>query len=981
MSRLSRRWFWLAAQVVVLFFLPSVCRADRNLNHLGYTLSWHDDFDGTNLDTTKWNITTGYNNANNELEDYVTNDVYVSNGHLVLESDATTSNGQTVYTSGKVTSYGKFDQLYGWFEWNGQIPSGQGIWPAYWMLNYVTWPPEMDVMETIGTETYCNTMSLHWGPLPPGCTQPEDCGHTENSQYCSGTDYSADFHTYAVDWEPSGSSFYIDGVRREIAGYLGNCTNTMYLIMNTAVGGNWPGSPNSSTTFPCYNLIDYVHVFKPLFGRYPLLNPSFENGAGVHDFNDWNTYDDGNIQSDPVLANARSGNRAVQVWGRYNGQVNSTGIYQDLWAFGGETWQASVWARNRPGDIPQGGNLATLKLEFWDNAGDLLARTQQAILTNSSPTNYNQFIVSGVAPFATSRARIVMEYTQTNNGAGSVNFDDASLDLLQTQANVLANGGFESGLSGWSPYGASFTNYGVNTDVTIALSGSNYFKVYGQFTGANNFSGAYQDHPCSPGGIYAADGGAYTLSSDEIAAGNNAWIEVTFRDASTNILALYRSAILDSTMPVNAWLELPVTNQYNPSTYVVTGAVSNLVAPAGTAFVRYQILFFQPPSNPAGSVYFDQLSLVQSGVISPTAPKISTISPDGSVPFLSAANTFTFTVSSPSVVSSSAVKVFLNGLDVSSQLVFGGSPYVLNVTLPGIAPNAIYSVSITATNANSGVSTNLTFDTFNQADFTIEAEDFDFSSGQFIDNPVLTAGSAANSYYGQVGVNTVDENYVTYAGTHLFRPADHIATEVTSDYLRQAYYLAQQTNSAVADYDVGWWYAGAWLNYTRTVPTNNYNIYGRLAGGSGGYSVKCEQVIAGRGTVSQTTELLGNFNAQGLGWQTWSWVPLLSTNGQPAVVSLGGINTLRMTSSGNVNANFYLLASSAPPVNLQAVMTVAGPVLSIPTRSGFSYLVLYKNNLTDSNWILLKILTGDGTTQMVNDMTGGSQRFYQVLIQ
>jgi beta-glucanase (GH16 family) len=948
---------------------------------LGYTLSWHDDFDGTNLDTTKWNITTGYNNANNELEEYATNDVYLANGHLVLESDATTSNGQTVYTSGKVTSYGKFDQLYGWFEWSGQIPSGQGIWPAYWMLNYVTWPPEMDVMETIGTETYCNTMSLHWGPLPAGCTQPEDCGHTENSEFCGVTDYSAGFHAYAVDWEPSGSSYYIDGVRRELAGYLGNCTNTMYLIMNTAVGGNWPGSPNSSTTFPCYNLIDYVHVFKPLFGRYPLLNPSFENGASVHDFNDWNTYDNGNIQSDPVVANARSGNRAVQVWGQYNGQVNSTGIYQDLWAFGGESWQASVWARNRPSDLSQGGNLASLKLEFWDNAGDLLARTQQTILTNSSPTNYTQFILSGVAPFATSRARIVMEYTQTNNGAGSVNFDDASLDLLQASANELTNGGFESGLSGWVPYGASFTNYGANTDVTIALSGTNYFKVYGQFTGANNFSGAYQDHPCSPGNSYTADGGAYTLSSDEIAAGNNAWIEVTFRDANTNVLALYRSSILDSTMPANAWVELPVTNQYNPSTYVVTGAVSNLEAPAGTSFVRYQLLFFQPPSNPAGSVYFDQLSLVQSGVISPTPPQITTISPDGSVPFLSAANVFAFTVSSPGAVSPGSVKVLLNGLDVSSQLLFGGSPDILNVTLPGIAPNAVYTISITATNASGGAATNLTFDTFNQAGFTIEAEDFDFSSGQFIDNPVPTASSAANSYYGQIGVDFIDENYLTYAGTHLFRPADHIATEVTSDYLRQAYYLAQQTNPAVADYDVGWWYPGAWLNYTRTVPKNNYNLYARLAGGSGNYSVECQQVISGRGTTSQATQRLGNFSAPGLGWQTWSWVPLLATNGQLAVVSLGGISTLRMTTSGNANANFYFLVPAAPPVNLQAAMTGFAPALSVPTRTGFSYLVLYKNNLTDANWTLLKILTGDGTTQLVNDTTGGSQRFYEVLIQ
>jgi beta-glucanase (GH16 family) len=967
--------------MLMLFLTASLCHADRNLNHPGYTLTWHDEFDGPTLDTSKWNVAVGPNNANNELEVYATNDVYVSNGCLVLESDSLVNNGQTTYTSGKVTSAGKFDQLYGWFEWSGQIPAGQGLWPAYWMLNYITWPPEIDVMETIGTLTYCNTMSLHWGPLPPGCMYPWDCGHTENLQYCDGVDYSAGFHTYAVDWEPSGANFYIDGVRREVAGYLGNCTNTMYLIMNTAVGGNFPGSPNNTTPFPSYNRIDYVHVFKQLPGRYPLLNPGFEIGESIHDFNDWNTYDSGNIQSDPLPANARSGNRAVQVWGRYSSQPNTTGIYQDLWASGGECWQASIWARNRPGDIPQGGNLASLKLEFWDNNGNnLLARTMETILTNNSPTNYNLFTVSGIAPFATARARIVMEYFQTNNGAGSVNFDDASLDMLWSPPNVLTNGGLEEGLSGWVPYGASWTNYSVNTDRMIALSGSNYFKVYGQFNGSNNFSGIYQDNSSAPGDIYTANSGAFTLSSDAIAAGNAAWIEVTFRDAATNILALYRSTILDSTMPANTWLKLPVTNQYNPTTFAQTGTVSNLVAPPGTAFVRYQVLFYQPASSPTGSVYIDQLSLSQAGTLVPSS--ITAVSPDSSLPFLSAANALNFTVGSPSGVASNAVLVLLNGIDVSSQLAFAGTASNLNVTLAGLAPNAIYTAAITVTNPAGSATTNVTFDTFNQSDLTIEAEDFDFSGGQFLDDPVPTSGSASNSYYGRVGAQAIDENYVTYAGEHLYRPGDRIATEVTSDFLRQQFYAAQQNDPNVADYDVGWWAAGSWLNYTRTCPTNNYNIYARLAGGNGAYSVRLDQVTNGTGTIVQTTQNLGYFNAQGRGWQAWDWVPLLAASGQAAVVSLGGINTLRATTlSGNANANFYLLAPAPAQVNLQAAVNGANATLSVPTQVGFSYLVLFKNNLTDANWKLLKILTGDGTTQLVNDTPGGAMRFYRVLIQ
>ena len=174
------------------------------------------------------------------------------------------------------------------------------------------------------------------------------------------------------------------------------------------------------------------------------------------------------------------------------------------------------------------------------------------------------------------------------------------------------------------------------------------------------------------------------------------------------------------------------------------------------------------------------------------------------MPFLSAAYTFTFTVSSTASLNSNAVTVLLNGLDVSSELVLAGNSNVINVSLPGIAPNAIYTLAITASNITGSTSTNVTFDTFSQSDFTIEAEDFDFSSGQFIDNSQLTSTVAADSYYGKVGTVNIDENYVTYAGSHLFRASDDIATEITSDYLRQAYFMAQQTNSAVADYDVGW---------------------------------------------------------------------------------------------------------------------------------------------------------------------------------
>jgi len=200
------------------------------------------------------------------------------------------------------------------------------------------------------------------------------------------------------------------------------------------------------------------------------------------------------------------------------------------------------------------------------------------------------------------------------------------LTLHQTSvaADLLGNPGFEldgvggtQNLPGWSIYGPyAYTE----SSTAIAHSGSNYFKVYQAFTGATNYTGIYQDYISGAGAVYAADGWACTASSDTIAGQNVAWIEITFRDASANILSLYRSALITTNkslaatpFPVNKWVDLAVTNQYNPATLVPTNTAAQLVAPTGTYFVRYQIVFAGDAHNSAGSVYFDDLNLVQTG--------------------------------------------------------------------------------------------------------------------------------------------------------------------------------------------------------------------------------------------------------------------------------------------------------------------------------------------------------------------------------
>jgi len=192
--------------------------------------------------------------------------------------------------------------------------------------------------------------------------------------------------------------------------------------------------------------------------------------------------------------------------------------------------------------------------------------------------------------------------------------------------NILFNPGFEADPSGqtqtivgWTWFGSSSGNT-FNETGTTARTGTNYFKVFQAFTGSTNYNGIYQDVPSVAGAVYSASGWGYTSSSDTLAGRNLGWIEVTFRDTNATVLALYRSAVVStnvigtSAFPKNAWVNLTVANQYNPATGQVTNATANLVAPAGTSFVRYQItLQGDPNTAAAGSLYFDDLTLSQTG--------------------------------------------------------------------------------------------------------------------------------------------------------------------------------------------------------------------------------------------------------------------------------------------------------------------------------------------------------------------------------
>jgi len=244
-----------------------------------WVLTWSDEFNGPDhsaIDSSKWAVELGGKGwGNRELETYTDRpqNAYIANGKLVIRAQResyTGADGVTRdYTSARLKTAGKFAQQYGRFEARIKIPYGQGMWPAFWMLgeDFPTagWPKcgEIDVMENIGKTPATVYGSIH-GPGYSGAEGPE-------ARYSlPGKRRFADgFHIFAVEWEPGEIRFYVDKniyVTRTRAdlppGTKWVFDHPFFLLLNLAVGGDWPGSPDGSTKFPQSMLVDYVRVYQ-----------------------------------------------------------------------------------------------------------------------------------------------------------------------------------------------------------------------------------------------------------------------------------------------------------------------------------------------------------------------------------------------------------------------------------------------------------------------------------------------------------------------------------------------------------------------------------------------------------------------------------------------------------------------------------------------------------------------------------------------
>lgn len=273
---------FLTAAFIALTALKSLASADSTkpgtlpLGMTGqFDLVFSDEFENVALDLGKWTMCYWWdrngctNLGNNELQWYMRENVRLENGYLVLFAKQENVIGwegkQFNYTSGMVTTGRyyledpaqiRFEAIEGIFEMRAKLPLGQGLWPAFWLLpSSLESKPEIDVVEVLGHRPDFFEMNFHYR---------DGAGETRNvGQSFETVDLTKGWHTYGIEWRADRIVWYLDGVEIWRYSEIQHIPKEpMYLLLNLAVGGNWPGDPDETTQFPAKMLVDYVRVWQ-----------------------------------------------------------------------------------------------------------------------------------------------------------------------------------------------------------------------------------------------------------------------------------------------------------------------------------------------------------------------------------------------------------------------------------------------------------------------------------------------------------------------------------------------------------------------------------------------------------------------------------------------------------------------------------------------------------------------------------------------
>ena len=243
-----------------------------------YNLVWSDEFEGNTLNSNNWVHEIGNGNwgwGNNELQYYTDaqSNIFVDTGYLHIVAREESISGYN-YTSARIKTQTLQNFTYGKIETRLKVPVDQGLWPAFWMLGEnitsVGWPKcgEIDIMEHVNNELQIHG-TIHFDMW--GHTYKGDKEFTDASQ----------FHVYAIEWDENNIKWFLDGVQFH-SEYIGETSvsreefhTPFFLLLNLAIGGNWPGSPDATTSFPATMMVDYVRVYQKTNEVIEIPKPSF----------------------------------------------------------------------------------------------------------------------------------------------------------------------------------------------------------------------------------------------------------------------------------------------------------------------------------------------------------------------------------------------------------------------------------------------------------------------------------------------------------------------------------------------------------------------------------------------------------------------------------------------------------------------------------------------------------------------------------
>lgn len=237
----------------------------------GFELLWADEFEGETVNEEDWTFDIGNGDngwGNNELEYYTDRpeNVRIENGELIIEAREESLGGYA-YTSTRMKTQDKRTFQFGRIDIRAKLPKGQGVWPALWMLgndiSSVSWPAcgEIDIVELVGHEPKIIHGTAHWGS--------DFNNHKyKGKSYSIGEDFSDRFHVFSIQWKQGIIYWYLDDILyysisfNQMEGQPYPFNDQFHFLFNVAVGGNWPGRPDTTTVFPQQMVVDYVRVFQ-----------------------------------------------------------------------------------------------------------------------------------------------------------------------------------------------------------------------------------------------------------------------------------------------------------------------------------------------------------------------------------------------------------------------------------------------------------------------------------------------------------------------------------------------------------------------------------------------------------------------------------------------------------------------------------------------------------------------------------------------